>query len=427
MVALVCQRQALGDGPGDLGGRQFARRGQNPVAALIELAKDARAHVVAQVVELFLELVLDQRALFLDDEDFLKPFGEFAHAFGFERPGHRDLVDADAGIARLFLGNTQVVERLPHIEVAFARGDDTEAALRGIQHDLVEPVGAGEGERRIEFVAVVTFLLGEELVGPAYVQAALRHLEVGRDGDRDAVRIDMDRGRTVHRLGHGLECDPAAREARHGPAVEAEVEEFLHARRVEDRNHRIDEGELRLVRGGGGFAGVVVTGEQQHAAMGCCAGQIAVFENVAGPVHARPLAVPHGEDALLLRVRKQVELLGAPDCGGGEVFVDGGAEDDVVAFEEALCARHLLVDGAQRGSAVAGHIGGRVEPCSLVALALHHRQAHQRLGAVQVNTPGFERVFVVEADLAQAGGRVCHECLSLGPVRVPLAEKCMKP
>ncbi len=43
---------------------------------LVELADDARAHVVAPVVELLLQLVLDDLPLLLDDEDLLEPFGE---------------------------------------------------------------------------------------------------------------------------------------------------------------------------------------------------------------------------------------------------------------------------------------------------------------------------------------------------------------
>ena len=94
---------ALGDHARDHRRRELAGGGQQPVAVrahpfalLVELADDARAHVVAPVVELLLQLVLDDLPLLLDDEDLLQAFGELAHAFGLERPGHRDLVDADA-------------------------------------------------------------------------------------------------------------------------------------------------------------------------------------------------------------------------------------------------------------------------------------------------------------------------------------------
>src|SRR3712207_9013965 len=46
----------------------------------VVLAGDARAHVLAPVVELLLELVLDDLALLLDDQDLLQPLGEVPHA-----------------------------------------------------------------------------------------------------------------------------------------------------------------------------------------------------------------------------------------------------------------------------------------------------------------------------------------------------------
>ncbi|MNT41812.1 hypothetical protein D3C72_1781900 [compost metagenome] len=67
---------------------------QAPLALVIELADDARAHVLAPVVEFLLELILDHVALFLDHHDFLQPFSELAYTFSFQRPDHADLVQA---------------------------------------------------------------------------------------------------------------------------------------------------------------------------------------------------------------------------------------------------------------------------------------------------------------------------------------------
>ena len=85
--------------------RELGERRQEPVAVrthpfalLVELADDARADVVAPVVELLLQLVLDDLPLFLDDEDLVQALGELAHALRLERPRHRDLVDADADV-----------------------------------------------------------------------------------------------------------------------------------------------------------------------------------------------------------------------------------------------------------------------------------------------------------------------------------------
>jgi hypothetical protein len=59
------------DGARDARRRQLVDRGQDPRAGLVELADDARADRRVPVVELLLELVLDQGALLLDDEDLL--------------------------------------------------------------------------------------------------------------------------------------------------------------------------------------------------------------------------------------------------------------------------------------------------------------------------------------------------------------------
>src|SRR5207237_3457662 len=72
-----------------------------PLAAVVELADHARgAHAFLPVVELSLDLVLDQLALFLDHEDLFQAVGETPRALRLERPGHRDLVDAKADLAR---------------------------------------------------------------------------------------------------------------------------------------------------------------------------------------------------------------------------------------------------------------------------------------------------------------------------------------
>ena len=60
-----------------------------------------------------------------------------------------------------------------------------------------------------------------------------------------------------------------------------------------------------------------------------------------------------------------------------------GLELDVVLVEEAPGGGELLVEAAERRAAVAGDIAGGVVAGGQVALALQHRQAHQRLDAGQ--------------------------------------------
>ncbi len=118
---------ALRDDAGDLSRCQLAVRRQYPVAVFVELADDARPDVFTPIVELLLELILDDGAFFLDDEDFLEPLGKLTDALAFQRPGHRNLVQAEADLRRMRVVNPEIVERLAHIKVGFAGSDDTEA------------------------------------------------------------------------------------------------------------------------------------------------------------------------------------------------------------------------------------------------------------------------------------------------------------
>ena len=158
-----------GDDPRDHRRGQFAGRGQDPVAVLVELADDARPDILAPIVELLFELVFDDRPLFLDDEDLVEPLGEMADALAFERPRHPDLVKAEADLGGVRVVDAQIIERLAHVEIGFAGGDDAEARARAVDDDAVEPIGAAKGECGIEFVFVQPVFLFERLVGPANV------------------------------------------------------------------------------------------------------------------------------------------------------------------------------------------------------------------------------------------------------------------
>ena len=96
----------------------------------------------------------------------------------------------------------------------------------------------------------------------------------------------------LHRILDALDADPGAGEARQRAADQPVIDDLLQPRRIQDRDHRVDEGEFRLVRGGGAFAGVVVAHQRDHAAIRRRAVEIGVAERVAGAVDARPLAVP---------------------------------------------------------------------------------------------------------------------------------------
>jgi len=368
------------------------------VVALVELAVHARAHVVAVVVQLFLELVFEDLALLFHHQDLLQPFGKRARAVRFEWPHATDLVQADADAAAGFLIQPEVDQRLAHVQVRLAGGHDAEARLRRIHHHAVELVGTHVRQTGVPLVIEQTRFLHQRRIRPADVQATLRHDEIFRQDDLGAVRVDIDRSRRFHHVRHALHRYPQAGVAAHRPAVQAVVEVLLHVGRIQHRNAGRLEDVLRLVRQRRGFAGMVVTGQYQHPAMRRRAGRVGMLEHVDRAVHTRTLAVPHAEHATELGVRIQIHLLRAPDRRGGQVFIEPRLEDDVVPGQVLLGLPQGLVQRAQRRAAVAGNEACRIEPSGAVALLLQHRQTHQCLRAADVDATTLERVFVVQGN-----------------------------
>ena len=143
---------------------------------------------------------------------------------------------------------------------------------------------------------------------------------------------------------------------------------------------------------------MIVAGEAQHAAVFRRARGVAVAEHVAAAIDAGALAVPDADHAVVLGAGRQIELLRAPDRGGGEVFVHAGLEFDVVLLEMFSRGEQLLVVAAERRAAIAGDEARGVEPGGAVAADLRHRQPHQRLDAGQKDVAGALGVFLIETD-----------------------------
>jgi glutamate 5-kinase len=68
--------------------------------------------VVVPVVHLLLHLRLDEAAFFFHHDDVFQAAGEFADAVRFQRPGHADLVHADADVLGRLVVDAEVFERL---------------------------------------------------------------------------------------------------------------------------------------------------------------------------------------------------------------------------------------------------------------------------------------------------------------------------
>ena len=251
---------ALRNDPCDLGRGQLTIRRQYPVAVLVELADDTRANVLPPIVELFFKLVLDDGAFFFDYQDFFEPLGEVPDALAFERPGHRDFIKTKADFGGVRIVDPQIVECLPHIQIGFSGGDYSEPRPRAVDDNPVEPVRTSESKGGVELEFMQPIFLFERLIGPADIEPTRRHLEIIGEHNIDTLRTDLDRGRTVDGFGDCFKGDPTSGIPGHRPAIETEVEEFLHPRRVQNRDAGIHKGVFGLMRQCRGFAGVIVAG-----------------------------------------------------------------------------------------------------------------------------------------------------------------------
>src|SRR5262249_56939 len=85
-----------------------------------------------------------------------------------ERPYHADLEEPQADFRRFGLVDSELVERLADVEIALAGRDDADLGIGPApEDDLIQAVGAGEGNRGQALVSVEPPLLLEPvIIGP---------------------------------------------------------------------------------------------------------------------------------------------------------------------------------------------------------------------------------------------------------------------
>ena len=110
---------------------------------------------------------------------------------GLQRPGHPHFVHSQADFGRHRVGNAHVLQRLHHVEIGLAAGDDAKARIRAVDHNAVEPVGPGELPGRVDLVPVQAQFLLQRLVGPARMDAIRRQGEILGNNDIHPLRIDI--------------------------------------------------------------------------------------------------------------------------------------------------------------------------------------------------------------------------------------------
>src|SRR5581483_4437504 len=283
--------------------------GREERAALFVFLADDRG-LIGRSVEQIADLGLDQRLLFLDHDDALEAAREGENFRTVQRPGAAKLEQAQAEIVASLFVETEVVERLAHVAVSLADGDDADLRRRPAgDNGPVDGIGAQKSENRVALVIEKPRLLRRYRIAQTDVQAIRRHCEIVGDDGAHAIETTVDDPRGLDRVLRHLQRHPAAAKARQRPAVQYKVHDVLKAGRHQHRDQHIDETKFRLVRAGRGRSDVIVAGYRQHAAMRRSAGEIGMAEDVAGAIDARPFAVPHAKDAVVETFAAQLGLL----------------------------------------------------------------------------------------------------------------------
>ena len=247
--------------------------------------------------------------------------------------------------------------------------------------------------------------------------------------DRTAFRAEAHDPASVADVGRQLQPGPGAAETGQGNAVQAEVEDFLGAGRIEHRNGAVVQGELALMRDRRTLGNVIVAGQSHRSAMFPRAREIGMAHGIAAAVQAGTLAVPDANGAIVERVRKGLEELAAHDRRKRELFVDAGHEADLVLSEEAAGSLQRQVVTAQGRSLVARDQAACSQALAAVPAHLLDRQADKRLDARHIGRAGFQDVLVIERDGANRhdgyffAARLRRVALRDGPPprRIPLA------
>src|SRR5207302_8102764 len=98
------------------------------------------------------DLIFDDLAPLLDDEDLLEPDRKLPHPFGLQRPGHADLVKPKSDLGCDLRRDAEFTQRLADILIALARRHDAITRVWRIHGDAVDLVGAGKGNGGIAFI-----------------------------------------------------------------------------------------------------------------------------------------------------------------------------------------------------------------------------------------------------------------------------------
>ena len=397
--------QARGEQQRDPVGVELAVGGHERPLLLVLLADHEGP--LALVVEHLADEGLHERALLLDDDQFLQAAREIPHDQRLHRPEQPDLQQSDAVAPQPLVVQAQLAQGLAQVVVGLAGGRDAEPRPRRRHRDLVERV---RGRERLRGLDPPVVQLALQLEAEGRQQHGILRRAPGLAFPREAGIADDETLGMDHRgadlvgdVGDDLEAHPEPGVARHLEAVAAEVEDLLHVAGEECGEERVVEGDLGVRRQRGGLREGIVATEGEHAAPASDARVVRVLEDVAGAVDARPLAIPHAQHAVVLRPREHVGELRAVDRRRAEILVEAGDEDDVVLGQELRVALEREVETTERRSAVTRDQRRRAHAAAHVGAVLVQRQPDERLDARQEDGALVQAVLGVEREIVVTG------------------------
>ena len=181
----------------------------------------------------------------------------------------------------------------------------------------------------------------------------------------------------------------------------AQVERLGGGARIQHRDVQVGHGARRARRDGRALGGRVIAGDGHCAALWIRTRKHRVTQRICGTVHARGLAVPDTDDAVVAGVGACRGQLAAHDRSGGLLLVHGGRMDDR-QISRCTRRRYRSVVAAQRRAGISRHERSGAQSASTVGPQLLDRQPGQGL------QPGHERHAVVVGIAPRQPVRLCE-------------------
>ena len=128
----------------------------------------------------FLDLHLDQFALFFNADDQIQPLGPIMQPAHIHGPCLANLISGDAKPCGLIACNPQQFQRMYKIKPVLARRHKADLCPCFAQNALINAIGMGKRLGREALIRQETFFLWNPMIAKADIQPTLRHLEILR-------------------------------------------------------------------------------------------------------------------------------------------------------------------------------------------------------------------------------------------------------